>query len=67
MSYPLLKAIAKYKNHQSVTLLKNTFENLSIFSCHYVDEPDIKKEITSLNNSKASQDPDIPLKINNDN
>ena len=33
------------------------------FSFHYVDESDIKKEIMSLNNFKASQDSDIPIKI----
>ena len=63
----MLKAIAKHKNHHSVTLVKNAFENLSIFSCHYVGESDIEKEITNLNNSKAFQDANILLKINTDN
>ena len=42
-------------------------KNFSNFSFYYVDESDIEKETVNLSNSKASQDPDIPLKINNNN
>ena len=41
-------------------LIKNTFKNLTISSFHYVDKSDIEWEITILNNSKGSQDSDIP-------
>ena len=58
----LLEAIAKYKNHPTVRFIKNTFKNLSTFKFHHVDERDIEKEVMNLNNSKASQDSDIPVK-----
>ena len=48
-------------------LIKNTFKNLTISSFHYVDKSDIEREITILNNSKASQDSNIPAKIIKDN
>ena len=54
MSDPLLKDIAKYKKDPSVRLIKNTFQNLSIFSFQYVDESGCHKEIMNLNNSEAS-------------
>ena len=67
ISESLLKAIAKYKNHSGIMLIKNTFKNLTISSFHYVDKSDIEREITILNNSKASQDSNIPVKIIKDN
>ena len=62
----MLKAIAKYQN-PSFRLIKNTFENSSTFSFHYVDESGIIKEIMNLNNSEALQDSDIIVKIIRDN
>ena len=48
-------------------LIKNTFKNLTISSFQYVDKSVIEREITILNNSKASQDSNIPVKIIKDN
>ena len=67
ISNPFLKALAKHENHPSVRLIKNTFKNFSTFSFHYADESDIEKEIMNFNNSKASQDSDIAVKIIKDN
>ena len=35
-------------------LIKNSFENASTLSFHYVNQSDIEKEIMNLNNSEAS-------------
>ena len=51
ISNPVLKAIANYKNHPSVRLIKNTFKNLITFNFHYVDELDIEKEIKKKSKS----------------
>ena len=51
ISNPVLKAIAHYKNHPSVKLIKNTFKNLITFNFHYVDELDIEKEIKKKSKS----------------
>lgn len=51
ISNPVLKAIAHYKNHPSVRLIKNTFKNLITFNFHYVDELDIEKEIKKKSKS----------------
>ena len=51
---PLLNSIAKYRNYPYMKLIKNSFENASTLSFHYVNQSDIKKEIMNLNNSEAS-------------
>ena len=63
ISNSLLKTIAKYKNHPTIKLIKNTFKNLSNLSFHYLDESDIEKDILNLNKCKASQNSDIPVKL----
>ena len=51
---PLLKSIVKYRNYPYIKLMKNSFENASTSSFHYVNQSDIEKEIMNLNNSEAS-------------
>ena len=63
---PVLRAILKYKNHPSITVIKEKAKN-SVFSFYEVDKDKIKKEINRLNKNKASQKSDIPIKIIHDN
>ena len=63
---PILRAILKYKNHPSITAIKEKAKN-AMFSFHEVDKDKIKKEIKRLNKNKASQKSDIPTKIIHDN
>ena len=63
---PVLRAILKYKNHPSITVIKEKVKN-SVFSFYEVDKDKIKKEINRLNKNKASQKSDIPIKIIHDN
>ena len=67
----MLKAInnhsTKNKSGPIVRLIKGTFKSSSTFSFEYVDESDIEDKAMNLNNSKASQDSDIPVKFIKDN
>ena len=63
---PVLRAILKYKDHPSITVIKEKAKN-SVFSFYEVDKDKIKKEINRLNKNKASQKSDIPIKIIHDN
>ena len=49
-----IRAILKYRNHPSILTIRELKE---------VSIEEIQKEIVSLNNKKASQNPDIPTKI----
>ena len=62
---PVLRAILKYKNHPSITVIKKKAKN-SVFSFYEVDKDKIKKEINRLNKNKASRKSDIPIKIIHD-
>ena len=63
---PVLRAILKFKNHPSITVIKEKAKN-SVFSFYEVDKEKIEKEINRLNKNKASQKSDIPIKIIHDN
>ena len=63
---PVLRAILKYKNHPSITVIKEKAKN-SVCSFYEVDKDKIKKEINRLNKNKASQISGIPIKIIHDN
>ena len=67
----MLKAInnhsTKNKSDPIVRLIKGTFKSSSTFSFEHVDESDIEDKAMNLNNSKASQDSDIPVKFIKDN
>jgi len=61
---PVFKAIEKYKNHPSIKLIKNHYNNdNNLFSFHSVSLEEIEKELKNLDPSKASQNTDIPTKI----
>ena len=62
---PVLRATLKYKNHPSITVIKEKAKN-SLFSFFEVDKDKIKKEINRLNKNKASRKSDIPIKIIHD-
>ena len=63
---PVLKTILKYKNHPSITAIKEKSKN-SKFTFHEVDSEKNKKEIKRLNKNKASQKNDIPITIIHEN
>ena len=63
---PVLREILKYKNHPSITVIKEKAKN-SVFSFYEVDKDKIKKESNRLNENKASQKSDIPIKMIHDN
>ena len=58
----VFKAILKYKNHPSITAIKQKEKN-SKYTFHEVDNEKIIKEIKRLNKNKASQKFDIPITI----
>ena len=59
---PVLKANEKYKYHPSIKAIKERNIN-KVFKFQSISRSDIKKEILSLDSSKASQESDIPTKI----
>ena len=63
---PVLREILNYKNHPSITVIKEKLKN-SVFSFYEVNKDKIKKESNRLNKNKASQKSDIPIKIIHDN
>ena len=65
VEHPILKAIAKYKNHPSILRIKNYLKekDLLFFSFEFVDKQKIPKEINKLKEKKACQEHDIPVKL----
>ena len=64
IDYPILKAIAKYKNHPSIFRIKNYMKEKDLnFSFEFVHKPKISKEINKLDSKKACQEHDIPVKL----
>ena len=59
---PILKAIAKYENHPSISRIKNYMKEKDI-SFELVDKPKISKEINKLDKKMAVQKIDIPVKL----
>ena len=66
VKYPVLKAILKYKNHPSITAIKEKSKN-SKFTFHEVDNEKIIKEIKRLDKNKDSQKSNIPITIIHEN
>ena len=61
---PILKAIAKYENHPSILRIKNYMKEKDLyFSFEFVDKPKISKKINKLDEKKACQEHDIPVKL----
>ena len=61
--HPTLKAILKYKNHLSRSIIKRFCERFSSFHFSQVDKNTVLKEITKVSLNKSVQDTDIPVKI----
>ena len=61
---PILKAIAKYENHPGILRIKNYMKEKDLyFSYGFVDKPKISKEINKVDDKKACQEHDIPVKL----
>ena len=60
---PVLKAIAKYKNHPSIKAIEKIPKPDNLFNFSNVDKEEVFKEIIRLDASKASQDTDVPTKV----
>ena len=51
---PILKAIAKYENHQSILRIKNYMKEKNLnFSFEFVDKPKMPMEINELDSKKG--------------
>ena len=62
ISHPALKAVMKFRDHPSVSAIRNAF-NPQSFSFSRVSVGDVLKEMNKLDNRKAIQSTDIPVKI----
>ena len=61
---PILKAIAKYKNHPRILRIKNYMTEKDLNFCfEFVEKPKISKEIDKLDRKKPCQEHDIPVKL----
>ena len=60
---PVLKAIAKFKNHPSIKAIEKISKPDNLFNFSNVDKEEVFKDIISLDASKASQDTDVPTKV----
>ena len=60
---PVLKAVAKYRNHPRILTIGEVCKKNPQFSFRCVDKNEILKEILNLDASKACQDSDIPSRI----
>ena len=61
--HPTLRAVVKYKNHPSISIIKRFSERFSSFHFSQVDKNTVLKEIMKLSLNKPVQDTDIPVKI----
>ena len=59
--HPIFKAILKYKNHPSITAIKNARNGPGFYFCGV--SVNVSKEIKRLKAKKATQITDIPVKI----
>ena len=65
---PILRAKEKFKNHQSIQLIKCHSENKSNTFCFTnIPHTEIEKELNKFDCSKSSPNSDIPTKIVQDN
>ena len=60
--HPIFKVILKYKNHPSITAIKNARNGPDLYFCG-VSVNDVFKEIKRLKAKKATHITDIPVKI----
>ena len=61
--HPTLKAILKYKNHPSISIIKRFSERFSSLHFSQVDKNTVLKKIMKSSLNKSVQDTDIPVKI----
>ena len=62
ISHPIFKAIMKFRNHPSITAIKNLNKGTRFDFCR-VSFQDVVKEIKKPSTRKATQSTDIPVKI----
>ena len=60
-AYPIINAIAKYKNHPSVNNIRNKEVSSVYFSIRFVEEKEIKKTLRNLSKKKACLKSSFPL------
>ena len=60
---PILKAIAKWRNHPSILAIASEYKNRANVFFNFVSKKDILTEIKMLDVSKTIQESDIPVKI----
>ena len=58
-----LKAVLKYRNHPNIIAIRNKCEDKGNFNFIEVDQKQIEKEILKLDVNKASQGPDMLIKV----
>ena len=66
ISDPIEKAIQKYKNHSSISIIKkivSTADKNNKFSFEPITADDMSQQIKRLDINKATQESDIPLKL----
>ena len=66
INHPLLKAIVRYPNHPSIVAIMKFCNPKYHFSFKNVQKEEIPKELNNLNINKATQNTNIPTKINSD-
>ena len=66
ISHPIFRAMMKFKNHPSVTIIKNLNSGSRFDFCR-VSVHDVEKEIRRLSTRKATQYSDLPVRILNEN
>ena len=60
---PILKAIAKWRNHPSILAIALEYKNRANVSSNFVSKEDVLTEMKVLDVSKAIQESGIPVKI----
>ena len=60
---PTIREILKYRNHPSITAIRERKKSQISFCFKEVSIEETQKEILNLNNKKASQNSDIPTKM----
>ena len=62
-----LKAIVKYRNHPSIIVIQNKYQDKNSFNLIELDQKQTEKEILKRSGNKALQMTDILIKVVKDN
>ena len=62
ISHPIFKAFMKFRNHPSITTIKNLDKGIRFDFCR-LSVHDVVKEIKKLSTGKAIQSSNIPVKV----